>query len=622
MWNITFEEWHETTENFLSISSNKLNKHLQTYPFSILSENDKNYLTSKDFFVRFIKNGKFLGSDKDLVVINNLLQKNNGNFRSVSLVSPIIYLVFIAMGGHLSNAMNQDSEHVESFYAGNFDTGELYYAKNYKAFSIRAKEFGSVYDYYLKLDVTNFFPSLDLPLLFEEIQKNIPMEDLRSLMLYRNLLEYFGNGKFPVIDGNPGLSFIATNCYLSKFDNELSKNIKKSSNILRHRIIRYVDDTYIFFDCEELPVAKEELSIITQDVSDSCKINLNYEKQKWGRGENVSDDVEQNLYDYEVNGEDIQYGNYYNEDNLKVLFKRLMSLNRESKREDIELAFSDAFRGEFDFKYTEILNWYLYDRPAYFQREDVSSIFFKITNEKNYLFRYYAKQFTRMLINTRSQKAIKKFLNDTFVLHRKSHLAKYQILMIKEYLLTTNFKHMDLLEVLREENSEIYSFINKYCLNNWVNKYDKINYKNKFIEKLDNDYILNYQFFMFNFYKKKTMLLEEYAYFKNYFDRKIAYLFAALDVNGTYKKSKKNHPISWQFTYNEGNVIKSLEKFEVSKELMERIRNAYDLRNKNPISHASSEVLLDDSLRADDFNECITAMKNVMEILSTSIKNG
>lgn len=177
-----------------------------------------------------------------------------------------------------------------------------------------------------------------------------------------------------------------------------------------------------------------------------------------------------------------------------------------------------------------------------------------------------------------------------------------------------------MLEVLREENFEVFSFIKRYCLNNWVNKYDKVDFKNEFIGKLDNDYILNYQFFMFNFFKKKTMLLEEYAYFKNYFDRKMTYLLAALDVSGTYKKSKKNHPISWQFTYNERNVIKSLEKFKINEELREEIRKAYDLRNKNPISHASSEVLLDDSLRADDFNECITAMKNVIEILSTKIK--
>jgi len=624
MWGITAEEWHKFVEEFLSAKKAQLNKHLQTYPFSKLDKKDKEYIASDIFFYEFINNGAFLGSTGNLNIIDNVLQKNNGDFRNVTLVSPIQYLVFIALGGHLAKKIKQNQQSIDSFYAGNFETGDLYYAESYKEFSIKTEELGNNYDYYFKFDFTNFFPNLNLALLFHRIQEMVPEEDPRSLMIYQNLLEFFGEGKFPVIDGNPGLSFIATRCYLNQFDNEVSKKIMNNPNILDFHIVRYVDDTYIFFSCGQIDLAKEDIQIIVQDVSESSKLNLNHMKQNFGIGNKVSDEVEQNLYDYVVNGENIEYDQYYSKKNLEDLFQNLFLLDRDASFNDIENTFINAFRSEFNFTYTEVWNWYLYEHPEYFEDMRVKNYFFKLIMNKNYLFRFYSKQFVRMLINTRNEQMIKNFLNNTFVRHRSHHLAKYQRLMMLEYLINTNFKHSDLMRVLQDESPHVYEYINEYCLGNWLTKkrdnlsvnYEKVD---EFTERSKKDYVLNYQYFMAEFFSNKSMILEEFAYYKNYFDRKSSYLFAALDIDGVYKRNKNGHPISWGFTYRKDNETKELRKLDIDPDLVDGVERAYQLRNQNPVSHASAEALLREDLKTTDLKECIVAMDNVIGLLSEKV---
>lgn len=620
VWNITFAEWHEFVEDFLNIKNNRLNKHLQTYPFSTLSQTDKEYISGHAFFENFIENGAFLGSRENLRIIDNVLQKNNGDFRNVTLVNPIQYLVFIVLGGHLSKIIKPSYRYIDSFYAGNFETGQLYYAESYKRFSIKAKELGSVHDHYYKIDFTNFFPNLNLALLFSNIQRMAPEEDPKSLMIYQNMLEFFGSGSFPIVDGNPGLSFIATKCFLSQFDDVIVKALMENLNILKFHIVRYVDDAYIFFSCNDLAVAKNEIQVIVQDAAKLCKLNLNHSKQKFGNGTNISYEVAQNLYDYEVNGVDVKYEQYYNEQNLETLFQDLFALKRDASFNEIEETFINSFKSDFNFTYTEVWNWYLYDHPAYFENMRVKNSFFKLAAKKNYLFRFYAKQFVRMLINTRSSHGIKKFLNDTFVRQRSRKLTGYQGLMVLEYLISTNFHHEDLMGILHDENPCLYEYIDNYCLTNWVIEEEDAAFSqngesNEFIERSKHDYVLNYQYFMSTFFENKAMILERFAYYKNYFDRKIAFLFAALDIDGSYKKSKESHPISFGFTYRENIVSKELTKLGVESDLIENISKAYELRNQNPVSHASAEVFLDSDLKTTDLVECLGAMNKVIELL-------
>lgn len=606
VWGIEYEEWKKIVEAFFNISNNKLNKHLQTYPFSILSNEQKGVFSSRSFFDDNIKNGRFLGSKGELNCTDSLLQKNNGDLRSVTLVTPLQYLIFTVIGGHLAKKITENKEISTRYYAGNFEKKDLYYASSYKKFTLSVKKDSTSYDYYFKTDFSNFFPSIDISLLFNKIQELVPDEDPRTLLIFRHLIEYFGNGKYPIVDGNSGLSFIATECFLSKFDEKLYYEMKFFEKVTDFNIVRYVDDTFIFFDCskEDYGHVKNNIENVFQDITSEFHLNCNHEKQKFGNGEEANDDIRQKLYDYEQGNEEIKYDDYFKQSNLEELLKNLLEMTPEKNFSDLKQIFKNSLTiSNFKFHYSEILNWYLYEKSQYFEEPIIYQKIYKLSENANFIFKYHSKQFMRMIINTRDKTTIKKVLNDTFINNRENRLYRYQTIMILEYLLATNFKHSDLKKILKEKSSGIYEYIINYCENYFLPTVKKT-------EEVK-DYKLNFLWFMSCYYKKKSMVLEEYAYHKNYFDRKITYIFKDLGVQEVCKKGK----ISWQYTYSVGNVVKQLRNYKVDQDLIEKVKRAYKLRNENPVNHASSELLNDKKLDSSELKSLINALDNVISLL-------
>lgn len=614
MWNITYEEWKEFVEAFLNTPNNKLNKHLQTYPFSKLTENQKIYLTSEDFFNSVIKNGQFFGPDGNLNVVGNILQKNNGDLRNVTLVTPIQYLIFIVLGGHLAKRIVINAGYSMRYCAGDLYSNDLYYANSYKEFTVNVKMQGAMYSHFYKNDFSNFFGNIDLSLLFDRIQELVPEEDPRTLLIFRNLIEYFGNGRFPTIDGNPGLSFIATECYLSLFDEKLYASMEKFLEPNSFSIVRYVDDTYIFFDCSDHDYAriKNEIETSFQEIMKQLHLDCNHAKQKFGTGEDVTTEIRQSIYDYETQVKDINYGDYFDRENLENLFNNLLELDDRAGFDEVEKIFENSFYDEnFKFHYTEVLNWYIYEKSEYFRDDNIIKLLFQLAKEKYYLFRFYSKQFVRMLINTKEDRLIKSFLNDTFIINRSKGSSRYQILMILEYLLATNFHHNDLKLILKEYSSVIYEYILNYCDGQFVQIME--NETTGFTLMAKSDYALNFLWFMSKFYERKSMILEEYAYYKNYFDRKLSYLFAQLGIQGVTKKNKK---ISWQYTYDSKRVVKTLKKLEFEEDICKMVSDSYQLRNHNPVSHASSELLEQGSLKTSELIKSMKTLEKVINMLN------
>ena len=70
--------------------------YLQWYPFTRLSNHDKDTLMSEEFFHHYIKTGIFIYYAENWIVTNNYIMKGDGNFRNASLVSPIMYLLALS----------------------------------------------------------------------------------------------------------------------------------------------------------------------------------------------------------------------------------------------------------------------------------------------------------------------------------------------------------------------------------------------------------------------------------------------------------------------------------------------------------------------------------------------
>lgn len=618
MWNITAEEWNKFVSMFFKIDNEVLEQSLQTYPFSRLSSDEKKNIASVNFYNFQIKNGEFFTKIDNFKVLDNALQKNNGDLRVVSLVPPIIYLIFIVIGGHLSKKFDGQltRQNALVYYAGSYLNDDLYYSNSYKEFSITVQEKKVEYTSFYKTDFSNFFSSIDVSLLFSIIQDNCD-EDARSLLVYRNLLEFYGKGKFPVIDSNPGLSYLAANIFLSRFDSVLSKKLEREMEITRFKIIRYVDDIYIFYTCfdlfgtEDLSI-KQKIQSMVQDTAQEMQLTTNHEKQIFGLAENVSAEVEQSLYDHRANGEDVEYEKYFNIDNLSRLLSELLKLGKDTEFNQVELVFKTTLSDEnFNFSYTEILNWFLYQKMDMFETSDIENKLAEIVKHHSFLFQYYTKQFVKMLINTRNGEAIKRFLNQTFNLSKLGYVSNYRMLMILEYLLSTHFHHSDLLDLVKQTNLELSNYICNYCkkvdIFKTFFKDSKIQKDKMYLIQADHDASLNFLLFMAKVYKQKNMILEEFAFFKNYFDRKLAFEFAQLGISGATARKK----VSFKYTYNVGNVKTGLKELGI-EDLDDLIKKAYKFRNENPVSHASSEIFEEQNLKTKDLKLCIEQLSGAL----------
>ncbi|WEV71301.1 AbiA family abortive infection protein [Lactobacillus sp. ESL0785] len=625
LWDLTYEDWNAAVTGFFSILNSQLDKHLQTYPFIRFTNKQREYIESEKFFDQYIKNGIVIGKDMYLKVIDNFIQKGNGSLRSIELVTPLIYLLLIVIGYHLSRNI-KINKYSEAYYVGDFENNIYYYKIPYKKYTDKLKKYSKKYKYYCKTDLSNFFPSIDVGLLFKRIRNLCPNESERSLLIYRNLIEYIGNGKFPIVDGNVGLSYIATICYLYNFDKLLYELLGKSNIIKKYKIVRYVDDAYIFFDCDDdlYKDCKLEILIKFQDAVKDSRITENVAKRKFDKCENIKFDLYNdscNIYAFEY--EDLDEDKYCDLDTLINLLKNLNKLEGTCSFNEVKDTIECSLKKEkIDYNSNELINKYIYDKQDYFKESKVKELLFNIANHKKYIFIYYSRQFMQMILNTNDTNYIKKFLNEIFKNSRSTYFSQYNLLMAIQYLLARNFCHSSLLNLIKDENPKIFNYIKLYCKQSKYYHYTEEDFRQLFVignNKLYSDFKQNFLYLMYKSNANKSMVLEKFAYYKNYFDRKLT---NTLNLFRCFKK-----PIAYNATYTVKQATKYFKKLYNKKyisqseneEFQSIVEQACKLRNHNPIDHASSEILSNDNVRNTEIQESIYELNKILIILEKRI---
>lgn len=609
---ISVNEWQENVSAYLNTSKNVLNKYLQSYPFSILNEKVKNTLKSKDFFDNYISNCAFL-NDEELKLCKTVMTKKDGNFREITISSPIIFLLLNVLGAHLYEESKEKLFHyknsnVSSFYAGNYKEKSFHYSDSYKSFINEIENKKNEYKYCFKTDISQFYSSINLDLLMDRIRNKCYGENNNSTLLYKNLLLYLGNGRYPTISNNTGLSFISTELYLDDFDEEIFTNLSYVNGISKFYLIRYVDDLYILFTCDENEKNKCEQHIkqIIQDAAFKNQLTVNTAKQK------LTDITDMNQYimnslDY-IDIDDFSVESNFKlsyeitEEKLIKLLDNLLFLGKFPSRKEVESEMRHTLLGELNEEvpeatYFEMLKFLVYTKQDLFRSNKVISKLKELIQNLD-IVQYYPKIFVLMILNTRDETLIKRFLNYLFNKYKEKPFSKYYEVMSLTYLISRNFHHSDLIKNVGYINKGMKSFIYKYCEENSMNKYidEKIidSQSHKFQKMMFDDDILNYLRLMKLYTHKKKDFIEEFGYHKVYFDRKLAYIATELKIDGAYSK-KKNIP-SFHFTYDKG-CIKKIEekvKFKFDDNLIKDIEESYKLRNFNPIIHASAEIITED----------------------------
>ncbi|MFD1851053.1 AbiA family abortive infection protein [Oceanobacillus bengalensis] len=619
MINMEYDTWNNVCEGIFKQSKQSLNKYLQLYPFSILTDDEKELIKSEEFFYKFIHNGALFKNKLVFDFPKHYIQKNNSSFRNSKLVSPIIYVYMECIGYHVCKAYTKDSNTTRCYYAGNIQELDFHYKKSYERYYADINESSQRFQYYYKLDVTNFFDSLDINILFDLINKKSTIIDSRTALVYKRLLQSIGNGKYPTIEKSCSLSFLATNVYLDLFDSKLEGFLGNLHEIEDFQIIRYVDDLFIFFNTSD-DLLNEAVSIIKNFVIHNYReigLNLNEQKSNYGVSEDISEELSAALYNHYVNEQDIDISSMFDENNMKVFVDKLYDIARErSHNHDRYKEIKDEVFSISGVQYSsdEVFRYLIYYRKGIFNDAELISKLKRLLRRDYKIIKYDTKNLINMILNTSDGDLIRFFLNEIF---RNDNLDSFDIAMIINYLILRNFQHQDLLNKLAEYEPNIYKYINMYCKNSFVESLieeGNNGYINLILEDhydFNNDLKVWYIYFMYRHYKNSNDILESFSYYKSYFDRVTALLmhFKGIEQTG---KGKPNY----KMYYKQGPIIKSYKRIKFNQEITnieDLIEKAHDLRNHNPINHSSAEVMDDETLNIEEIENIIIELEFLLE---------
>lgn len=573
--------------------------YLQWYPFTRLSNHDKDTLMSEEFFHHYIKTGIFIYYAENWIVTNNYIMKGDGNFRNASLVSPIMYLLALSIGKTISKKyISARPLGVSTFYAGNFLEHRLYYRKDYDVFFKTLNEFSQSYQYFIKTDVKDFFPNIDVNRLFEMIDYRLtgtehPLSQ-KDLLMYKELLLCLGQGEFPLIENSAVSSYLSTVVYLEDADINLHKYIEtKEIGISDFVMIRYVDDLYILFNSQTpedvlTPMVNRILNCYSSELK-KINLSLNRGKTSWKRVSELNDELKKSLYDEQVNGKKFNVTDLVDE---TLLLNFLTDLKSELLSHRLEISrYTELIEKHFclpgaEYTPQEIYNSLVYEKHDLFSDEDIINVLMTLVSFDYSFLKFDTKRLIIILLKTKNGSLIKSLLLKIFDANRKETWNIYDTSLAINYLLQRHFEHRDLLEILKHEEIYVYQYYELFCKQSFLHsiRYSTQAYIQSFGEKgfSDSDDKLFFLYFMYMVELKKKNHLSAFAYYKNFFDRISAHLGLAI-----YNDGAKGRP-NYKAYYKEGAFRKLYGNIPDSEAI---IRTAHDIRNSNPLSHSSAELI-------------------------------
>lgn len=609
MFGVSYDTWKSICNMYFSLNAGSQKAYLQWFPFTKLSSADKENISGEEFYNSYIKTASFMLFPPAMHRSENYLQKGDGSFRDSSLVAPVLFLFLQSMGlevhNHYSPIRPSD---ISVYYAGNYEYLRPKYKQDYDDFFKELNASIDEYQYFIKTDITNFFANISVDRLISQIDKvcnsGTVVFSQTQLHLFKELLTYCGNGRFPLIENSVASSYLATVVYLDAVDKALheyiSKNITAFSSF---RIVRYVDDMYILISSDkpigDLHNAYNEIRNEYSSILKNYGLALNTKKCCLKESKEINLELKKSLYDEYFNGqkhniEELFSGALYrflNDLSIELLFD---SIDIERYNELINEHFSSD---DIEFTPSEVFNYFVYEDEDELKSEPVVKEIVGLVERSISFISLDPKRLTVMIMKTQSDKAIKGFLNQLFRNNRSGKWNSYDTAIAISYLIQSKFRHIDLLDILSDRHPNLYDYCFYHCKNSTIRCFDLWSVK-KLAKVIAQDSKAHYLYFMYLCEMKRANYMAAFAYYKNYFDRVTADLDFAAGNDPRLKKPNYN------MFYREGILIRFYSSIDDSKTVIEK---AHKLRNANPLSHASSE-LLDSNNTSKDLCESIKAL--------------
>lgn len=613
---LSYENWKEIASAYISLPNSILKTSLQLFPFSKLSDTDKKVLLSKTFFEKYIINCSFFLNPKNVLVTDNYLLKADDSFRQSTLISSLLFLVFQAIGKEIfNNCILKIQGNIFIHYAGNYYSNNLsvHYKKEYDSFYKELNAEKSIFSYFIKTDIKNFYSNINIDKLINMIEhfdvhhKFSP----QFLYFYKELLSYCGKNKFPCIEHSVASSFLASKVYLKDIDEALINFLNTYPNILSFRLYRYVDDLYILFDiknAEEKLLNKIYSDIIFRysSILKEYDLQLNFEKTKFGEADNINEELWQSLYDSDYHYTDFELFDFY-KNNVISLFDELSelvdskclsisnyqdSINKHLSIDDIDYSPQEVFR---HFVFNDFKN----------NKNEKAELWLKKLLETNITdVKVDPKHITILITESKNKYLISSLIKYLIYIHNKKRWDGYHTTISITYLIQRSFIHEKLINILKDECPMLEQFITTSCHNSFMtNLFDGI--ENKKIEIMNTDWKSYYLFIMYYISNNKNDYYTAYAYFKTFFDR----MTALMDLRIRQRTNPALTTPRYRKFYTE-NQLKDFYKEIPGAEGV--LANAEIFRNQNPLAHSSSE-LLDKETTNDDLVNSILELQRLLE---------
>ena len=612
MFGISYDTWKSVCDMYFSLKPGAQKAYLQWFPFTKLSSEDKKTIAGEEFYNNYIKTASFMLFPPAMHQ-SNYLQKGDGSFRDSALVAPVLYLFLQAIGleihNHYSSIRPSD---ISVYYAGNYERLRPKYKQDYDDFFKELNSSIDEYQYFIKTDITNFFANINVDKLISQIDSICNSDSVTfsqtQLHLFKELLTYCGNGRFPLIENSVASSFLATVVYLDAVDKALYEYISTNITVFSSfRIVRYVDDMYILISSDK-PVGylHEAYNEIRNEYSSILKnfgLALNTKKCCLKESKEINQELKKSLYDEYFNGQKHNIEELFS----GALYRFLKDLSLELLLDSIDIEKYNALidkhfsSDDIEFTSSEVFNYFVYEDETDLQSDAVVKEIIDLVEQSISFISLDPKRLTVMIMKTNSDRAIKGFLNQLFKKNRSDKWNSYDTTIAISYLIQSKFRHIDLLDILSNRHPKLYSYYYYHCKNSTIHCLDLWRAK-RLSEIIARDSKAYYLYFMHLCEMKRENYMAAFAYYKNYFDRVTADLDFAAGNDPSLKKPNYNK------FYKEGTLISFYNGVKDSKAVIE---TAHKLRNANPLSHASSG-LLDNNNTSEDLCESIKALSRLI----------
>jgi AbiA family abortive infection protein len=614
MFNITYETWESVCNMYFAQKEGRLKSYLQWFPFYKLSSADKATITSQQFYNTYIKHGTISLCESFFLRTDNYMQKGDGSFRDSKLLSPLMYLVLQAIGKTISEKIKLDrDQNIEVFYSGNFDEMRCYYKRDYDDFYKSINADVESYDYFIKTDIRDFFGNINLNILFDCIDKKANTKEIkitqRHLQLYKEIVSYCGDGKFPLVENSTASSYLATMVYLDNIDVGLYDFINnKIDEITDFKMIRYVDDLYILIRSEKkLKGLIRTCNEIINEYSSLLKehnLALNTKKVCVKQIDEINEELKKSLYDEYVNGIRCEIAELC-PSGMKLFLQQIEQalkvddITVEQYNQTIENAFS--IEGT-EFTPAEVYNYFVYEDTSALEEDKAIEMILKIIRHDISFICLDPKRLTLIIMKTKSDIAIRALLNKLFQHNRAGKWNSYDTTIAISYLIQSQFRHIDLLDVIYQHNRSLYKYYYYFCRQSFMSIF---NHKTPIaVDKIVSaDEKVYYLYCMYFIEESRGNHLTAYAYYKNFFDR----LSAHFAFYSGFDKGNGKVP-NYKGFYSEGALKKLYSGLTDSDSV---IRQAHKIRNSNPLSHASAE-LVDNNNSTAELQQTIEGLQKLI----------